>query len=51
MKPGIYKIQNLCTEGYVDVRELRIELCCRPARDLEEGRGLVCQYLLPVIGI
>jgi len=41
LKPGIYKIQNLYTETYLDVLQHSKEVCCRPARDLEDGRGLV----------
>ena len=41
LKPGIYKIQNLYTQTYLDIHEHSREMCCRPARDLEEGRGLV----------
>ena len=43
LKPGIYKIQNVQTENYVDIEVITRELCCRPAKDLGEGRGLVCQ--------
>lgn len=41
LKAGVYKIQNLYTEGYVDIHEYSRELCCRPAQDLREGRGIV----------
>ena len=41
LKPGIYKIQNLKPEYYLDVRTHSMEVCCRAERDLEEGRGLV----------
>ena len=39
-KPGIYKIQNIASQTYVDIREHTRELCCRPATFLE-GKGLV----------
>jgi len=41
LKPGIYKIQNLYSKTYLDIHEHSRETCCRPARDLEEGGGLV----------
>ena len=41
LKPGIYKIWNVCTETYVDIETQSRNVCCRPARDLEEGNGLV----------
>ena len=40
LKPGIYKIQNIVGQTYVDIREHTRELCCRPAT-LLEGKGLV----------
>ena len=42
LKPGIYKVQNLYTQTYMDIHEHSREACCRPATVLEEGRGLVC---------
>ena len=44
MKPGIYKIQNINTETYLDIEVHKREVCCRPAKDLGEGRGLVSRY-------
>ena len=44
VKPGIYKIQNLQTEGYLDIHLHSMEMCCRPANDLGVGRGLVRGY-------
>ena len=44
LTPGIYKIQNIETENYVDIEVHSRQLCCRPARDLGEGRGLVSRY-------
>ena len=41
LKPGIYKIQNVSTETYLDIEVQTREVCCRPAKDLGEGRGLV----------
>jgi len=40
LKPGVYKIQNLFSDTYLDIHHRSMQLCCRPARDLEEGRGL-----------
>jgi len=40
LKPGVYKIQNLSTENYLDVHLRSMQLCCRPAKDLEGKRGL-----------
>ncbi|KAF9649751.1 hypothetical protein BDM02DRAFT_1745526 [Thelephora ganbajun] len=39
LKPGIYKIQNIQTGTYLDVEVHTREVCCRPPKDLEEGRG------------
>jgi len=44
LKPGVYKIQNLYSETYLDIHRHSKQVCCRPARDLE-GRGLVRLYL------
>ena len=41
LKPGIYKIQNLYSETYLDIHQHSKQACCRPAQDLEDGRGLV----------
>lgn len=41
LKPGVYKIQNLYTDTYLDVHLHSMELCCRPAKDLENKRGFV----------
>ena len=51
LKSGIYKIQNLLSESYLDVLHHSMQLCCRPAQDLEEGRGLVRFHLQSIIGI
>jgi len=40
LKPGVYKIQNVHTENYLDIHLNSMEVCCRPAKDLEDGRGL-----------
>lgn len=44
LKPGIYKIQNLFSETYLDIHQHSKQVCCRPAKDLQEGRGLVRIY-------
>ena len=46
LKPGIYKIQNIQSETYLDIEVHLRELCCRPSKDLGEGRGFVCRYPL-----
>lgn len=51
LKPGVYKIQNLYHQNYLDVEEHSRKLCCRPARDLEDGRGLVCLCLSSVVHV
>ena len=43
LRPGIYRIQNIVSQTYVDIREHTRELCCRPAT-LLEGKGLVGLY-------
>ena len=43
LKPGVYKIQNIQSETYLDVEVHTREVCCRPAKNLAEGRGLVCR--------
>ena len=41
LKPGIYRIQNIVSQTYVDIREHTKELCCRPSTLLEVRKGLV----------
>ena len=41
LKSGTYKIWNVLTETYADIEVHSRHVCCRPARDLEEGNGLV----------
>ena len=43
LKPGIYKIQYLGSNSYVDTDLHSKQVCTRPT--LSEGRGLVCLYL------
>ena len=52
LKPGVYKIQNIVSQTYVDIREHTRELCCRPAAVLE-GNGLVspCPHLAHAVVI
>ena len=49
LKSGVYKIQNLYAETFLDIHLYSMEACCRPAKDLEDGRGLVSPHLHPVI--
>ena len=44
LKPGIYKIQNIYAETYLDIEVHSRELRCRSANDLREGMGLVRPY-------
>jgi len=44
LKPGIYKIQNLQSETYLDIVAHTRDVCGRPAKDLAQGRGIVCRY-------
>ena len=50
LKPGIYKIQNIIGQTYVDIQEYTRELCGRPAAALEE-KGLVgfCPYFAHIV--
>ena len=41
LKAGIYKIQNVFTETWVDIEVHSRGVCCRPAGNLEEGNDLV----------
>ena len=43
LRPGIYKIQNLYTKGFLDAYEHSKEMCCRPVKD--PGEGLVRRYI------
>ena len=47
--PGIYRIQNISTETYLDIEVPSRDVCCRPAKDLGEGRGLVRRLRSSVI--
>ena len=49
-RAGIYKIQNVCSRTYLDIREYTNELCGRPATVLK-GKGLVglCFRFIPII--
>jgi len=49
LKPGIYKIQNLYTQTYMDIHDHLREVCCRPATALEEGSGLVRPLQQPMV--
>ncbi|KAF9648164.1 hypothetical protein BDM02DRAFT_2342586 [Thelephora ganbajun] len=41
LKPGIYTIQNIYTETYLDIEIYSRRVVCRPAQNIGEGRGLV----------
>jgi len=51
LKPGIYKIQNIYSETYLDVKVSTREMCCRPVQDLAEGRGLVSRCPASVLHV
>ena len=51
LKPGIYKIQNIYSETFLDIHVHSREMCCRPAKDLGEGRGLVSRYPSSVLHV
>ena len=40
LKPGIYKIRNIVSKTYVDIKDDVRELCGRPSATLENGRDL-----------
>jgi len=40
IKPGIYKIKNIVSQTYVDIKDHVRELCCRPTSALGDSRGL-----------
>ncbi|KAF9649758.1 hypothetical protein BDM02DRAFT_3128122 [Thelephora ganbajun] len=40
IKPGIYKIQNIVSKTYADIKDHVRELCGRPSSTLEKSRGL-----------
>lgn len=41
LKLGIYQIQNLAGQTFVEMQESSRTLCCRPAKALSGGDGLV----------
>ena len=45
IKPGIYKIQNIVSKTYVDIKDDLRELCGRPSSALERSRGHVSLYI------
>ena len=47
LKPGVYRIQNLYSGTYLDIHEHSRELCCRPLRGIEPGKGLVSPIYHP----
>ena len=51
LKPGIYRIQNIYTETYIDIEMHSKHVFCRPANDLVEGKGLVRPYILFVVRV
>ena len=43
LRPGIYKIQNVRSETFLDIKVHTREVCCCPAENLREGKGFVCR--------
>jgi len=41
LKPGVYQIQNLAGQTYVEMQESVRQLCGRPSTALSTGDGLV----------
>ena len=51
LRPGIYKIQNLYSQTFLDIHEHSRELCCRPATALADGRGHVRPFYWSVVRV
>lgn len=51
LKPWIYKIQNIYVDTYLDIEVHSRDVCCRPAKDLGAGRGLVRRFLSPAVRV
>ena len=51
LKPGVYKIQNVHTQIFLDVEVPTRDVCCRPAGSLGDGQGIVRRYPTSVIRI
>ena len=49
LKGGVYRIQNIYTESFLDTEIHSKSVCCRPAKDLVEERGLVRWDILPAV--
>lgn len=46
LRPGIYKIQNIYSETFLDIEVHSRDVRCRPAGSLGEGRGIVSRHSL-----
>ena len=44
LKPGIYMIQNIQSETYLDIEVHTRKVCCRPVEALGVRRGFVCWH-------
>jgi hypothetical protein len=51
LKPGVYKIQNIHSETFLDVEVHSKAVYCRPAIFLGEGRGLVRPFQHPLVNV
>lgn len=50
LEPGIYKVQDLASQTYLEILEHSKELCCRPAAVLSPGGALVIQNSVLLTG-
>lgn len=50
LKPWVYKIQNIVAETFLDYEVHTREMCCRPANELGEDKGLVSWSPTPTGG-
>jgi hypothetical protein len=44
IRPGVYKIRNIVSKTYVDIKDDVRELCGRPSLALEDGRDQVSSH-------
>jgi len=51
LKSGIYRIQNVQLETFIDIEVHTREVCCRAFKSLGAGRGLVCRYRFIVVRV
>jgi len=49
LKPGIYQIQSLYNQTFLDIKEHSREIYCRSVQSPREAGGLVRRYPSPII--